>query len=56
MAWLTTRLTSSSMVVRTVARTTGFAARGVTAATYPLVLSTVPRIHAAVIAAGSTTT
>lgn len=38
------------------ARTTGLAATGVTAATYPLVLSTVPRIYAPVIAVGSSTT
>lgn len=55
-ALLTTDLTSSSMVVRIVARTTGSAASGATAATYPLVLSTVLRIHAAVIAAGSART
>jgi hypothetical protein len=41
---------------RTVARTTGLAATGVTAATYPLVLSTVPRSHAPVTAAGSSMT
>jgi hypothetical protein len=41
---------------RTVARTTGLAARGLTAATYPLVLNMVPRSHAPVTAAGSSMT
>ncbi len=39
----------------TVSRTAGFAATGVTAATYPLVDSTVPRIQALVTATGSST-